>query len=317
MRARTLVAGRDLTSTPRNQAIRLAAFEFLRKLCHLHGDVVPRDVLLRGFDFDGQRVPLLSPQGIFQPVALTDAPISITTVPPIPGKERPYDDDIGDDGLLQYRYRGTDPHHRDNEGLRRAMAEGIPLIYLFGVVPGQYEPVWPIYIVGDDPSTLTFLVRADEERSIQWLPAGADRVAEARREYVTVEVQRRLHQQGFRMRVLRAYTNRCTVCRLKRVELLDAAHILEDKHPLGLPAISNGLALCKLHHAAFDRCIIGIRPNYRIEVRLDILEEEDGPMLVHGIQEFQGQVITIPRRSVDQPNVEYLEERYARFCAAG
>jgi hypothetical protein len=37
------------------------------------------------------------------------------------------------------------------------------------------------------------------------------------------------------------------------VELLDAAHILPDGHPKGEPVVPNGLALCKLHHAAFDR----------------------------------------------------------------
>jgi hypothetical protein len=59
--------------------------------------------------------------------------------------------------------------------------------------------------------------------------------------------------------VLRAYRDCCAVCRLRHEELLDAAHILPDGHPRGEPVVRNGLALCKLHHAAFDRHILGIR----------------------------------------------------------
>jgi hypothetical protein len=35
---------------------------------------------------------------------------------------------------------------------------------------------------------------------------------------------------------------------------------------------TNGLSLCKIHHAAFDRGIIGIRPNYVIEIRKALRE---------------------------------------------
>jgi Transglycosylase associated protein/HNH endonuclease len=40
--------------------------------------------------------------------------------------------------------------------------------------------------------------------------------------------------------------------------------------------VPNGLSLCKLHHAAFDRHFLGLRPDYVIEVRRDILKEHDG-----------------------------------------
>jgi putative restriction endonuclease len=77
---------------------------------------------------------------------------------------------------------------------------------------------------------------------------------------VTQLTQRRLHQEGFRLRILRAYCDCCAVCRLPHQEVLDAAHILPDGHPKGEPIVPNGLAFCKLHHAAFDRHCLGIRP---------------------------------------------------------
>jgi hypothetical protein len=38
--------------------------------------------------------------------------------------------------------------------------------------------------------------------------------------------------------------------------------------------VENGLSLCKLHHSAYDAFIIGVTPDYVIQVRADILEEE-------------------------------------------
>lgn len=97
--------------------------------------------------------------------------------------------------------------------------------------------------------------------------------------YITATVRQRLHQRTFRERVMQACGEQCSLCRLRHGELLDAAHIIPDGRPGGDPIVQNGLALCKLHHAAFDRRFLGIRPDYMVEVRRDLLEENDGPML--------------------------------------
>ncbi|MFQ5740397.1 MAG: hypothetical protein ACE5JX_15420 [Acidobacteriota bacterium] len=69
----------------------------------------------------------MSPQGIFKPKILPELPLTITTV-----FRGPYNDSFTQDGLLAYRYRGTDRNHRDNVELRRAMKSRIPLIYFQG-----------------------------------------------------------------------------------------------------------------------------------------------------------------------------------------
>lgn len=297
--------------------VRLAAFDFLRRQTEIRGETLPRPVLAEGFQFEGQRVPLLGPQGIFKP-AILEIPLSITTVPIVGGRDRPYEDEVGDDGLVRYRYRGTDPRHRDNLGLRVAMQRGTPLVYLYGVVPGAYMPIWPVFVVGEDPGTLSFSVAVDLKETVAVDPTiETGEGAEGRREYVTRLTQQRLHQQGFRVRVLRAYQERCAVCRLRHSELLDAAHILPDGHPKGEPVVPNGLALCRLHHAAFDQSFLGIRPDLAVEIRADILSETDGPMLVHGLQGFQGVRITVPERLQLQPNRDFLAERYEMFRRAG
>ena len=87
----------------------------------LYGEVLRRELLIAGFTFEGRRVPLISPhQGIHKPAVL-DLPLSILTSPPSERKPRLYDDALSPDGLLLYRYRGTDVAHRDNVGLREAM----------------------------------------------------------------------------------------------------------------------------------------------------------------------------------------------------
>lgn len=103
---------------------------------------------------------------------------------------------------------------------------------------------------------------------------------------------------------------------VKHAELLDAAHIIPDSEPEGDPVVPNGIALCKLHHAAYDRHILGIRPDYVVEIREDILNEIDGPMLQHGIKELHEQRILVPRDNELKPNPVLLERRFRRFREA-
>ena len=227
-----------------------------------------------------------------------------------------YDDRLEENGVLPYHYRGTDPMHRDNVALRLAMLRRTPLVYFFGIVPGRYDAIWPVFIVDDDPDRLTFTVVVEDPAFAHMDGAALAPGEDARRRYVTTLVQRRLHQQTFRERVLLAYRETCGICRLRHRELLDAAHILPDRHPHGLPIVANGLALCTLHHAAFDRQVLGVRPDLIVEVRGDVLREEDGPMLVHGLQGFQGSRLFVPRREEHQPNRDFLAERYEQFRKA-
>jgi putative restriction endonuclease len=181
----------------------------------------------------------------------------------------------------------------------------------------MYEAAWPVYIVGDDRAALTFTVAVDDRVTAEAASEMHDpTLVNARRSYVTAIVQRRLHQQSFRQRVLRAYRQSCAVCRLGHQELLEAAHILPDGHPRGEPIVPNGLALCKLHHAAFDSHILGVTPDLEIELRTDVLNESNGPMLRHGLQSFQGQLIRVPRERRLQPNRDFLAERFELFRRA-
>ncbi len=96
------------------------------------------------------------------------------------------------------------------------------------------------------------------------------------------------------------------------------------RHPVVPTAVVPGcdrlwaasLALCKIHHSAYDTGILGIDPDYRIHLRPDVIEEVDGPMLQHGLQEMHDHTIQVPRTKSHRPNPDYLAERFDRFQAA-
>jgi putative restriction endonuclease len=242
---------------------RMAAFNWLSEQVNSHGDVLPRKLLEQGFEFQGQRIPLVAPQGIFKPQIL-DLPISITTAP-----KGPYDDYFGKDNFLIYRYRGIDPNHRDNVGLRKVFELKRPLVYLHGIEPGKYLATWPVYIIEDDQSNLTFKIAVDDalpafEYSESNISHQVAEVSDARHAYLTATVKVRLFQRAFREKVLDAYRSQCAFCQLKHRELLDAAHIIPDNLPESTSKIENGISLCKLHHSAYDSFILGVTPDYII-----------------------------------------------------
>ena len=293
--------------------VRAAALVRIQQLKELYGGRIPRAALMPGIMINGVRVPLWNYQrGIYKPAVLgpDGAALSVHT-----SVESPYEDEHDvDAGRITYKYQGTDPNHADNVALRRAGERQVPLIYVIGVDPGTYDAVAPVYVTEDQPGRHQFTLmadtgtkHADPENSLS---------QSVRREYVTRSVLYRLHQQQFRRMVLRAYREQCAICRLRHVQLLDAAHILPDRHPQGEAAIPNGLGLCKIHHSAYDSNIIGIDARARVHVRQDILAEIDGPMLKHGIQEVAGAQLRLPRRAESKPNPDFLAERFERFRAA-
>ena len=297
-----------------NNQIRVRAFQWLEEQVRIYGNVLPRKILEQGFFFRGKRITLIGPSGIWKPKYLDDAPISITTSP-----NGPYKDTFSKSGYLIYKYRGTDPFQRDNVGLRNAMKNQIPLIYFHGIEPGKYYVTWPIYVVGDNVNQLSFEVVCDTQYSMLEKKIelsnkdifGED--ATLYRKYVTREVKQRIHQSAFRERVLSAYDNQCAFCRLKHRKLLDASHIIPDSDIYGEPIVSNGLSLCKIHHAAFDKFFIGVTSEYKIMVRDDLLKERDGLMLKYGIQELQGKQIILPQNKKLRPDQNRLEKRYKDF----
>lgn len=275
-----------------------------------HDGAIPltRDEL-GDFAFDGEPFRLISTMtGIWKPAGMVAA-LSIRR-----GEHSPYADGTGPEGLPRYDWQGLDPQHSDNRALRAAMRAQLPLIWFFHVGPSTYQAVFPVYLLREEPERHRFVVVHEGIRELA--PLASPFESELRR-YILRQTRQRLHQPVFRATVLRAYGGACAVCRIRHPQLLDAAHIVADAADAGQPVVSNGLALCKIHHAAYDARMLGVRADYMVQIRADILLEKDGPMLQYGLQARHGQrLMAVPTVQRERPDPARLELRYQEFLAA-
>ena len=291
-----------MDSPERQAAIRIAVFTWLdKKLAEGRYELTRTE--LEAFQYEGERLPLLdTARGIRNPRNF-EASLSLMT-----SYDSPYSDVVGEDGLIHYRYQSR--AGGDNVKVSRARELGAPLVYFQGVRSAVFTAHYPAYVVGESEELRTFFVALDESFKFFGDPL---QMTGDQRSYAERVVQKRLHQPVFRARVLHAYLATCAVCQLRHPELLDAAHIIDDKNKLGLPTVSNGLALCKLHHAAYDRNLLGITPDYTVAINKALLLEVDGPMLKHGLQEMNGRTISVPSRPAERPSKQGLSLRFAEF----
>lgn len=296
------------TPSPSELIVREAAMAWVGRHAERSGGVVTR-AELEAFRHDGEQIKLIDQsRGIRNPRQLL-ASVSILSSP-----RGPYDDIETADGLLRYAYRAGDPNGSDNRKLRTALDLALPLILLRGIRPGVFVPIFPVYVVADMPAQRYFEIAVDE--GLRMLSGGGE-LDDNQRRYAERLTKLRLHQPVFRARVLQAYETTCAMCRLRHPGLLEAAHILADSRG-GQPVVSNGLALCRIHHAAYDQDILGVRPgtSFVVEVRRDILDEVDGPMLRYGLQSMAGVELHVPRRTSQRPDRAAIAERYEDFRAA-
>lgn len=266
---------------------------------------------LAEYEWMGEPIALMDRQRGIRKPAIFNAALSIRTVYRAAGQERPYEDGLGSDQMLRYKWRGSDPQHAENRALRSAMMHGLPVIYFDGFAPSMYAASFPVYLVAEEQDDQQFVLALGEDQLSWSRGVELSLIEKLYRERMTLQ---RLHQPKFRASVMRAYEQKCAICTLRHSELLDAAHIIGDRASGGDPVVSNGLSLCKIHHAAYDANIIGVRPDLEIEVNATVLEEVDGPMLRFGIQGIHGQRLSVvPRVRSDQPDPHRLATRFERF----
>jgi putative restriction endonuclease len=306
------------TQSVLDEQMRQAAFLMVRRRAELRGELTSQD-LQAGFQFGGQRFPLVNPQrGIFKPQSMRFL-LSIRTVVPRQGARVWYEDQreahrqvYDGDEVVDYAFMGTNSEAAENRWLREAMEHRVPLIYFLGTAPGQYQPIIPTFVAEWDASTLKAKLSFGLPGTIHADPG--ETVVERR--YALREVKMRLHQATFRAAVITAYGGRCALSGLPENRLLDAAHIAADSDDrYGQPIVNNGLPLSKLHHAAFDSHLIGISPDYRVTISDRLLELRDGPIL-EALKGLHDSVINLPQRRQDFPDRERLAMRFELFKAS-
>jgi putative restriction endonuclease len=300
-------------------AMRAAAFRQVRRLQETRDQLTSAD-LKAGFQFGGERIPLVNPQrGIFKPHRM-DALLSIKTVFPKPGGRVWYDDQrnvhqqiYAGEETVDYSFMGTNSDAADNRWLREAMERQVPIIYFLGVSPGRYQAVIPAFITGWDSQAANAQVAFSDPISKN-LPRPPSNATERR--YALRLVKQRLHQASFRDAVISAYKGRCALSGMPESLLLDAAHIIADgDDELGHPIVQNGIPLSKVHHAAFDAQLIGVDPDFRVHISERLLIQQDGPLL-ESMKKLDGGMLHMPFRAQDRPDRERLALRFEQFRAA-
>jgi len=120
-------------------------------------------------------------------------------------------------------------------------------------------------------------------------------------------VKRRRRDPAFRVKVLQAYERRCAVCGFDArigdaLFGLEAAHIRWHQYH-GPDEVQNGVALCSLHHKAFDRGALALDDNLSILISRDLSGHET---VRQTLTIYSGQELKRPIAEADLPDQEYL-----------
>jgi putative restriction endonuclease len=209
----------------RDDDVRTSCFAALDVLQATYGPEVPYNALVDGFNFRGRKVPFFNRgYGIYRAsVQRGPAALSINSA----FAQKRYQDEGTSDGVL-YRYQDGPIDNHYNRWLRSAHELRAPLVYFIGTRPNWYRPEYPAFVEEDFPSDRTTLISFGEMRGSYDEQEPVHLTDPLERRYKVREVKQRLHQAQFRGAVLMAYRERCTICTLKEVRLLDAAHIVAD-----------------------------------------------------------------------------------------
>lgn len=283
--------------------LRLQAFAWLELRMDEVGWISKTD-LLNAFEFRGARFPLIATQqGIHNPKELSE------TLAVVSMHNGPYDDQL-ENGLVKYKYAPGPLEAGYNKKLLEAYNRKSPIIFYQEARPGIFVAYPHAFIKGINHEAREFLLDINTSD----IPTDVNmEIRDLQKQYVTREIRQRMHQPKFRAKVVIAYKSQCAICRLQIPSLLDAAHIIPDSDERGTAEVNNGLALCKIHHAAYDREILGITPDFVVKIRPSLLGVVDGPMLKHGIQELNGTRLTLPTMQIEKPKPEYLDVRFQEF----
>ncbi len=115
----------------------------------------------------------------------------------------------------------------------------------------------------------------------------------------------RVGQGAFKALVQEAYGRRCAVTGDKIVPVLQAAHI-QPVTQLGENRVDNGILLRSDVHTLFDRGYLGVDPHRRTLLVSPRLRADWGNGEEFYQRQSSGEPISIPARTIDRPNREFL-----------
>ncbi len=205
---------------------------------------------------------------------------------------------IREEALRLATIRGIATHDKGNDEIAVAFKPNL--------LPAYVRDLERLHGLGDSPTAREALESVAEDPDTQ--PAGKLAGVPPDRQTVIITIAKKLRDSSFKDRVLSAYGNSCAFCNLQ-LKLIDAAHILPVAEQ-GTDFTSNGLALCALHHRAYDRAFVTVNESYQIIVNERKLEEFQAVGLDGGYDAFQAAlrpVIRVPPTKNDRPDAASIQ----------
>ena len=164
-----------------------------------------------------------------------------------------------------------------------------------------------LHEIGEESLSVPDLLTADPEHEREFLDSSQDE-SQVNRRFRLVETIRAVRDAKFRPAVLQAYSHKCALCPIS-LNLVDAAHIVPVKRPGSTDDVTNGLALCRLHHAAYDCGLVGVKADYSVVVNPVAIERLRGLGFLSGLEEFRHMLLARihhPAEPEVRPRPEYL-----------
>jgi putative restriction endonuclease len=130
------------------------------------------------------------------------------------------------------------------------------------------------------------------------------------RKEVLRTVKQKVRDADFRDRIMTAYKSTCAMCDVQ-LRLIDAAHIVPVDSPTSTDDTNNGIALCALHHRAFDNGLISFDLSYKIQVSQTSLQKLTSMNLNGGYEAFKTNlraVIDVPADTRDHPHPQHITQ---------
>ena len=202
--------------------------------------------------------------------------------------------------LYQAVVAGFAPHNKGNGELAIAFRPDF--------LPTYIENLESLHGCGQANREIEILRQLGQDpESLNDAEIGED-IAEPRR-YAVVSTRKALREIDFRDRVLTAYGQRCAMCSVQ-LRLLDGAHILPAAHPDSTDSTNNGVALCALHHRAFDRALVTFYPDFRVHLNGGMVEELKATDHAGGLDDFESTlrpILDLPPDKKDRPAPHFVE----------
>jgi putative restriction endonuclease len=129
-------------------------------------------------------------------------------------------------------------------------------------------------------------------------------------------VRQRRGQRYFRDAVLNNYDNRCAITGLPVRELLIASHILSwSEYEAERLNVRNGIALNRLHDAAFDQGFISFDDNLRLLMSKRLRHALSNEAVKTSFSDYDGQPLRLPADAIP-PDPAFLAKHRKRHKVA-